>query len=254
MLTKLNISPKYRKQRGGFGIQILYPGLTRPQLKDSGMYTLGRIDHARVLPGTLIPMHPHRDDEILTYLRSGSVEHRDSEGHTSVVSNRHLMLMNAGASFYHEEKVREQTGVLEGLQIFIRPESGGLPPRVQFHTLEDVFSQDRWRKLAGPGGEYPLRLRSDTEIMDIRLNAAGQIRSPDPGSDGTVFLLYVFEGAVTVGDGLQLATGEGALLENEAVLITASKTSDLVLFVTRSDAGYFGAGMYSGNIRSEATG
>jgi len=34
----------------------------------------GRIDHARITPGTLIPMHPHQNDEILTYLRNGKVK------------------------------------------------------------------------------------------------------------------------------------------------------------------------------------
>src|SRR5687768_3368095 len=126
MLTKIDTTIKYGRQHGGFGIQILYPGLIRTQLNDTGFYTIGRIDHAKITPGTLIPMHPHRDDEILTYLRTGAVKHLDSEGYTDIISNQHLMMMNAGASFYHEEKVLDEGGVLEGLQIFIRPEIGGL--------------------------------------------------------------------------------------------------------------------------------
>ncbi len=71
MLTEIDNTIKYGKQRSGFGIEILYPGLIRPALEDSGFSTIGRIDHARIAPGTLIPMHPHKNDEILTYLRSG---------------------------------------------------------------------------------------------------------------------------------------------------------------------------------------
>jgi redox-sensitive bicupin YhaK (pirin superfamily) len=48
-------------------------------------------------------MHPHKDDEIITYLRSGQVNHRDSEGNTVIISNQRLMVMNAGAGFYHEQ-------------------------------------------------------------------------------------------------------------------------------------------------------
>lgn len=107
MLTKIDNNIKYGRQHSGFGVQILYPGLIRPQLKDSGFATLGRIDHARITPGTLIPMHPHKDDEILTYLRSGEVQHLDSEGFTGIISNQHLMIMNAGAKFFHEERVLE---------------------------------------------------------------------------------------------------------------------------------------------------
>ena len=148
MLTKIDNTIKYGKQHGGFGIQILFPGKIRPQLHDSGFATLGRIDHARIMPGTLIPMHPHRDDEILTYLRSGKVKHVDSFGYTDVVSAQHLMVMNAGSKFQHEELSMEDGGLLEGLQIFIRPETAGLKPQVQFHQLPEVYSINRWRKIA----------------------------------------------------------------------------------------------------------
>lgn len=74
---KISRSSKQRRGTGGFRIEILHPGLALGR-GDSGLGTIGRIDHAQVQPGTLVAMHPHRDDEILTYLRSGRVEHRDS--------------------------------------------------------------------------------------------------------------------------------------------------------------------------------
>lgn len=77
MIKKFPNAVKVSKQHGGFGIEILYPGsaLGSP---DSGLGTIGRIDHATVSPGTLVPMHPHQDDEILTCLRNGKVKHKDS--------------------------------------------------------------------------------------------------------------------------------------------------------------------------------
>ena len=53
MITKIENAIKYGKKHGGFGIQILYPGLIRPELNDSGFATIGRIDHARITPGTV---------------------------------------------------------------------------------------------------------------------------------------------------------------------------------------------------------
>lgn len=130
MITKIDNAIKYGKQHGGFGIQILYPGLILPQLNHTGFSTIGRIDHARITPGTLIPMHPHKDDEILTYLRSRKVKHRGSESYTDVISNEKLMMINTGISFFHEEQVLQEAGVLQGLQIFIRPEVTGLKLQV----------------------------------------------------------------------------------------------------------------------------
>lgn len=248
MLTKIDNTIKYGKQHGGFGIQILYPGLIRPQLNDSGFSTIGRIDHARITPGTLIPMHPHKDDEILTYLRSGNVKHLDSEGYTDIISNQKLMMMNAGANFYHQEKVLEGGGTLEGLQIFIRPETAGLSPMVKFSQLSDTYSANRWRKIAGKGNDYPLQIRSDTWLMDLRLEKGQDIVLPQAPSENCAFLFYVFDGKVNVNETMALAAGESVLIEMEDPTFRAVETSDVVLFITQTSAAHFNGGMYSGNL------
>jgi len=249
MLTKINTNTKYGKLHGGFGIQILYPGLIRPQLNDTGFFTLGRIDHARINPGTLIPMHPHKDDEILTYLRSGKVKHLDSEGFTDIISNQKLMMMNAGTKFFHEERVLEEGGVLEGLQIFIRPETAGLKPQVQFHQLQETYSLNQWRKIAGKGDDYPLQIRSDTWLMDLRLEKGKQVVLPEITIENAVFLFYVFNGKIQVNETMVLGTGESVLIDKEDPVFNALEQSDIVLFVTQTNAVYYDEGMYSGNLQ-----
>jgi quercetin 2,3-dioxygenase len=246
MLTKIDNTIKYGKQQGGFGIQILFPGKIRPQLQDTGFATLGRIDHAKITPGTLIPMHPHRDDEILTYLRSGKVKHVDSAGYTDIISNQHLMMMNAGAKFSHEELSLEEGGLLEGLQIFVRPEASGLEPKVQFHQLPEIYSINQWRKIAGRGKDYPLEIRSNTWLMDMRLEKGKQASLPEAPAENTAFLFYVFAGNLKVNENMTLLTGESVLIEDEFPVFHASETSDIVLFITQTNAAHFDGGMYSG--------
>ncbi|GAA5040936.1 hypothetical protein GCM10011506_42060 [Marivirga lumbricoides] len=247
MITKIDNTIKYGKQQGGFGIQILYPGLIRPQLNDTGFATIGRIDQANITPGTLIPMHPHQDDEILTYLRSGQVNHLDSERFTDIISNQKLMMMNAGARFYHEEKTLIEGGTLEGLQIFIRPETEGLKPQVQFHDLEEVYSLNRWRKIAGRGEDYPLQIRSNTWLMDTRLEQDHQIELPNDNSYNIASLFYLMKGKIQVNENTIITSGESVLIENENPVFKALETSDIVLFTTQTDSVYFEKGMYSGN-------
>jgi redox-sensitive bicupin YhaK (pirin superfamily) len=199
------------------------------------------------MPGTLIPMHPHRNDEILTYLRSGSVKHLDSEGITEIISSSKLMIMNAGARFYHEELVQEEGGVLEGLQIFIRPAQSGLEPRVQFYNLPEKYSINQWRKIAGKDKDYPLEIRSDTQIQDIRLEMGSSKTLPLIPVDNQILLLYVFEGKIQVNDELILEKGESVLIEKASPTFTALQTSDVVLLITSKEATYFEGGMYSGN-------
>jgi redox-sensitive bicupin YhaK (pirin superfamily) len=250
MITKIDNTIKYGKQLGGFGIQILYPGLTRPHFKDSGFSTIGRIDHARITPGTLIPMHPHKDDEILTYLRSGKVKHLDSEGYTNVISNQRLMMMNAGARYEHEERVLEEGGVLEGLQIFIRPETAGLPPKVQFYELPEIYSKNLWRKIAGKGDDYPIQVRSNTWLMDLHLETGEAISLPGAPAENCTFLFYVFDGKIKIDKTIDLEAGESALVEMETPAFRATKTSDILLFITQTTGNHFDGGMYSGNLHS----
>jgi len=247
MLAKIDNTIKFGKQHGGFGIQILYPGTINPDTRDTGIATIGRIDQAKVTPGTLIPMHPHRDDEILTYLRSGAVKHLDSEGKTQIIFNKKMMIMNAGARFYHEELVLEEGGILEGLQIFIRPMQNGLKPHVQFYHLPEIYSLNKWREIAGKGSDYPLEIRSNTWIQDIRLEKDSLIALPIVPADNSSILFYVFDGEVKVNEELILHKGESLLIESEHPTFTAVQTSDVVLFVTDKNASYFEGGMYSGN-------
>ncbi|WP_192348791.1 pirin family protein [Algoriphagus sp. Y33] len=248
MLTKIDNTIKYGKKHGGFGIQILYPGLIRPPLNDSGFSTIGRIDHARITPGTLIPMHPHKNDEILTYLRRGNVKHLDSEGYTATISNQKLMMMNAGASYYHEERVLDEGGVLEGLQIFIRPITAELSPQVQFYELPETYSTNSWRKIAGKGSDYPLQIRSNTWLMDLRLERGEEIGLPEAPSDDSAFLFYVFEGEIVMNETVVLTTGESVLIERENPTIRAVEVCDIVLFITQTNTEHFDGGMYSGNL------
>ena len=157
--TKLGREMKRRHQAGEFGIEILHPGLA-DNAGDSGIGALGRIDHARVGEGTVVRMHPHKDDEILTYLRGGRVRHQDTEGHLEEISATRLMMMNAGRSFQHEETVID--GPLTGLQIFLRPHAPDLDPMVQFHDFGTAHSVNEWRLIAGPR-DAPLTVRGEVQ-------------------------------------------------------------------------------------------
>lgn len=243
--VKLDRSMKRKHKVGGFGIEILFPGL-RLNAGDSGIGAIGRIDQARITPGTTIPMHPHKDDEILTYLRSGKVIHRDTVGDAQEISHTRLMLMNAGHSFQHEEESLPEGGLLKALQIFIRPREADLEPQVQFHDFGAAYSENRWRLIAGPA-DAPLILRADAWIHDARLRAGLSLELPQSLASQTARLLYVFDGRVNAG-GVSLTTGESLLIGDGSYELFASEQSDLVLFTTDLSAPVFKGGMFSGNI------
>jgi redox-sensitive bicupin YhaK (pirin superfamily) len=247
MLQIISNQQKVIKKNGGFGIEILFPGKGIDS-DDSGIGTIGRIDQATVTPDTLVPMHPHANDEILTYLRTGVVEHKDTEGNIEVITNKRLMMMNAGSKFQHEELVLPEGGVLTALQIFIRPEIGGMKPQVQFYEFPEVTSLNDWRAVAGKGDAFPLKIRSNTWIYDMRLGHGKQQSLPVLSMSYTTCLVYVFDGLLSVNTNINIQKGESLVVENEKILLKAVEDCNVVLFVTDRNARVFKEGMYSGNI------
>ncbi|MCX8534224.1 pirin family protein [Chryseobacterium luquanense] len=227
-------------------IKILYPGLEISK-EDTGIGSIGRIDHPEIHGKTVIKMHPHINDEILSYFRTGTAEHSDSEGFVKTIGKRTLMLMKAGKMFQHEEKIFGDKEPMEGLQIFIRPGEKDLKPEVVFLELDEIHSENKWRLLASPNVETDFQFSSQTWLYDARLLEENTLLLPDLAIQGLTLLLYVFKGNIIVNSDLNLEKKDSLLIKDENVIIKANQDSELVLFVTDESAEVFKEGMYSGN-------
>lgn len=234
------------EQKTGNGpIKICYPGIIWNNI-DSGIGTIGRIDHAIIGAGNTIKMHPHSNDEILSYFRSGIVKHTDSEGFSANITPSKMMLMKAGRIFYHEETVEEK---IEGLQIFIRPRDKDLKPEVVFWDLPEVYSADQWRLIASPTNDTTLQFSSETWIYDFKIASTTNIELPQqlPSSDLTA-IFYVFQGYAEINETYQLNKGENIVFgSNETLKINVQQDTELVLFLTNEKSNFYRGGMYSGN-------
>ncbi|MDP9563312.1 UNVERIFIED_ORG: redox-sensitive bicupin YhaK (pirin superfamily) [Rhizobium nepotum] len=232
----------------GFGVEIMYPGLSLTT-DDSGIGPIGRIDRAQVQPGHLIGMHPHKDDEILTYMRGGEMLHRDTVGNEKKLDKTRFMMMNAGHHFQHEELMLGETPV-RALQIFLRPNAPDLEPMVQFHDFVDENSENDWRLIAG-ARRAPLTVRSDVSVFDARLTAKTELRLPTAADSEMAYLVYVFDGEIDLGN-VTLSTGESAFTRSFDHHPRAVADSDVVLFAFAPDGKVFRGGMFSGNQKRKA--
>lgn len=233
------------RDHGPFQLRRIHPGVALGPTDDAGFGGLGLIDHARLQPGLVVKMHEHRNDEIISYLRSGRMQHTDSAGRNEVISPDRLMVMNAGAGFSHEEAVLGDDPI-EMLQIFVRPEAANMEPSVQFVSLDKTKSIDRWRLLAGPlGSAAPSFVRQAIYLYDTHLSAGGSIDLPTvPGFDRW---LYVFRGAVSVGNELaETYTALTISADQTTFAVTARLETDLVLFLVDRQASFSRAGTMSG--------
>lgn len=240
MLKKIDNS----KKTGNSHISILYPGLDLTD-NDTGYYSIGRIDHANIHSGAVIKMHPHINDEILSYFRKGKVKHTDSEGFEEFIVPTRLMLMKAGKLFYHEEAILEDN---EGLQIFIRPGEKDINPEVIFEELAEMYTENKWRLIASPHKEQSkLQFSSQTWIYDTQITTGNKMQLPEYPKPDFGYLLYVYQGSVIINENIILSKGESLFIKDENVGFITESEAVLVLFVTDTNAPYYDGGMYSGH-------
>lgn len=237
---------KRRKvSRGPFTSRFLPLGRTVEGSDDHGIAQIGRLEHATLEGGALVPMHLHQNEEILSYLRKGTMHHKDSDGNDIPINSKHLMLMNAGSGIQHEEGVRKGDETVEMLQIFIRPKADDLSPKVQFYEPDEINSLNDWRLLAGhERSEAPMLFRSEMLFYDLHLQVGHNIQSPS--LDDRTGFLYLFSGHVAIENhGETVKEGDQLIINDEQLTLKANMDSDLVFFVLDESADFSRNGLYT---------
>jgi len=183
----------------------------------------------QVAAGQGFGMHPHRDMEIITYMVSGALEHKDSLGTGSVIRPGEVQRMSAGTGIRHSEFNPSPTEPAHLLQIWLTPERRGLTPGYEQKAFPDAERRNRWRLVASRDGrDGSVTMHQDAAMYVTTLDAGNKVtRSLDRGRHGW---LQVVRGAVTL-NGQPLQAGDGAAVSDESELtVTASEQAEIVLF------------------------
>lgn len=182
-----------------------------------------------VQPGHGFGMHGHREMEIVTYVLSGALEHRDSLGNGEVLHPGELQRMSAGTGIRHSEFNPSSTELVHLYQIWILPSVRGLSPSYEQRPLPPADPRTGWRLLAAADGAgAALTIHADARIALANLSP-GQSATYDL-APGRHAWLQVVRGPVDVG-GLQLHTSDGLAVSDEASLtIAAADDAEVLLF------------------------
>jgi len=114
-----------------------------------------------VQPGTGFDTHGHRDMEIVTYILSGKLRHRDSMGNGEDIHSGEIQLMRAGSGVQHSEFNPSDSEAVHLLQIWIMPDEQGLAPGYWQKTF-------RTRQSAGAGACWPRPMRWTAHCASTR--------------------------------------------------------------------------------------
>jgi redox-sensitive bicupin YhaK (pirin superfamily) len=193
-----------------------------------GFRKLRVINEDRVAPHTGFGAHPHRDMEIVTYVLSGAIEHRDSMGTVGTLRAGEMQRMTAGTGVVHSEMNRTDEQ-LHFLQIWILPERQGLEPSYEQKRFGEEERKGRFRLVVSPGGEDgALRVHQDMRLYATLLDP-GQSASYDL-APGRHAWLQLARGAAKL-NGEELRAGDGVAVSNEGRLeLSATEPVEALLF------------------------
>jgi hypothetical protein len=167
--------------------------------------------------------------EILTYVLSGALEHKDSLGTGSVIRPGDVQRMSAGTGVRHSEYNHSASEPVHFLQIWIEPARRGLPPGYEQKTFTDADRRGRLRLIASPDGrEGSVTLQQDAAVHATVL-APGQ-RVAHVLGPGRRAWVQVARGTLTL-NGERLGQGDGAaILDEQDLALAAIEPAEALVF------------------------
>jgi quercetin 2,3-dioxygenase len=195
--------------------------------RQRGVGPLRVFNHDHLVPGAIWPMHPHQDIEGITYVWKGTFRHADSLGNDGELAPGGVQVMTLGAGAEHSEQNGSPTEPMEFLQLWILPDTAGLPPEVRQRQFTREQRVDRLLKVIGPEGG---------DVVKVNQDAGVYVAAPGAGVElehrfgvGRGGYLYLIEGHALVGDS-ELHGGDAVKISGEAGLrIVAREPSELLL-------------------------
>jgi redox-sensitive bicupin YhaK (pirin superfamily) len=197
-----------------------------------GFGPLRVINEDRVAPGAGFPPHRHANMEILSYVLSGVLSHRDSTGTVGELRPGELQWMSAGHGIEHSEYNGADAAPVHFLQIWIQPDRVNAPPAYAQRAFDPAQRRGRWATLASPdGADDSLAIRQQAWLRGTRLGDGDTVAwALEPSRR---YWLHVAQGTVAIGE-RRLAAGDALGFVDEAGALqvrgTGADEADLLLF------------------------
>ena len=194
-----------------------------------GWGNLRVINEDRIAPGTGFGTHGHKDMEIITYVLSGNLAHKDSMGNVKGIPPGDVQRMSAGSGVMHSEFNHAQGQSTHFFQIWIEPHVSGIAPSYEQKTIPAASKRGRLQLLASAAGEGDaVKISADAALYAGLLDADESASlSLNPARKAYVHLV---RGSLHV-NGVLLQTGDAALIQGERSLaLTQGQDAEVLVF------------------------
>lgn len=186
------------------------------------------INEDTIQAGQGFPLHPHRDMEILTYVLSGSLEHKDTLGNGGVIEPGLVQYMSAGVGIKHSEYNPSAKADTHLLQIWLTPARAGYTPRYESRHFGDERHGGLRLLASADGREGSIQIGQQADLYAAVLRASTEVLH-GLGA-GRAMWLQVARGSLEL-NGHTLYQGDGAFsLEATGLEIRALEDCELLLF------------------------
>ena len=193
-----------------------------------GFRNLRVINEDRVAPAAGFPNHPHRDMEIITYVVSGTLRHRDSLGNTAVMQAGDVQRISAGKGVTHNEFNDSPEDLVHFLQIWIVPDQEGVQPDYAERSFANIGPGRLHLVTSRTGRDGSITIHQDADLYVACLASGASILHPLAKGRGA--WLQLISGSLHV-NGQTLAGGDAAAIEEESpVRVSAHTDSQFLLF------------------------
>jgi hypothetical protein len=193
-----------------------------------GFRALRVINDDLIQPGMGFGTHPHRDMEIISYVLSGALQHRDSMDNGRVIKPGEFQYMAAGSGVEHSEFNPSKTEATRLLQIWIKPDAKGVKPRYAERNFIKAETGKLHLVASKTGRDGSFEIHQDADLFLAKLDAGQHVRHSL--ANGRHAWVHIAEGEVSI-NGKKISAGDAVGVSEESVLeIVAGKPSQVLLF------------------------
>ena len=187
------------------------------------------LNEDRVAPAAGFGTHGHNDMEILSYVLSGALAHKDSLGNGSTIVPGDVQYMSAGTGVKHSEFNASGKEPVHFVQVWIVPDRRGYAPRYGQRTFADEERRGKLRLVAsGTGDDGSIAVRQDVSLYATILGAGESV--PLEIAPGRHLWVQVLRGEAEV-NGHRLAAGDGLAASDETAFTFRAGSTEAELLV-----------------------